>query len=296
MSSVAAASIIGGVVSGVGSVVAGGEQARAAKSAAQLQAEEQDKALAFQRDVWNTQQKEEAPYLAAGGGAISTLSRLLSTPGEGLLTPWTGEFKAPTAAEAEATPGFQFQLNEGIKGLDLSAAARGNLLTGGTLKGIEQFGQGLASTNYQNVFENAMRQYQSAFQTFETNQANSYSRLAGLAQGGQQAVQALGGEGSRAASNISNTYLTGGAQIGQDIMGAGAATASGYAGLTNAIGGGIQNLGSIALLQQILNRGPQPSGFDYGSAWLNPTIPGSVPTVAPQEPDLGQLGIPGVNS
>lgn len=49
-------------------------------------------------------------------------------------------------------PGYQFQLGEGLKALQRSAAARGTLLTGGTLKGLNQYAQDYANTAYQNAF------------------------------------------------------------------------------------------------------------------------------------------------
>jgi hypothetical protein len=39
-----------------------------------------------------------------------------------------------------------------MKALERSAAARGNLLSGSTLKGVQRFGQDLASQEYQNAF------------------------------------------------------------------------------------------------------------------------------------------------
>lgn len=57
---------------------------------------------------------------------------------------------APGAIGAglENTPGYQFRLGEGLKALERSAASRGTLLTGGTLKGLERFGQNYASNEY----------------------------------------------------------------------------------------------------------------------------------------------------
>ena len=46
------------------------------------------------------------------------------------------------------SPGYQFRLGEGLKALERSAAARGTLLTGGTLKGLTRYGQEFASNEY----------------------------------------------------------------------------------------------------------------------------------------------------
>jgi hypothetical protein len=228
-------------------------QAQAAEDAAQLQHEDAQAALAFQNKEWETQQKNLAPWLSAGKGALGELTGLTSTPGEGLLTPFGETFKAPTAAEAAATPGYQFTLNQGETALQNSAAARGGALSGGTAKDIANYAEGLASTTYQQTFNNVLTQYQQAFNKFETNQTNTYNRLAGIAGTGQTAATTLGSEGSAAANNVSNTMLTSGAQIGQQLNNAGAATASGYVGQANAINSGISGISGYLQLQQMLN-------------------------------------------
>jgi hypothetical protein len=48
----------------------------------------------------------------------------------------------------ENTPGYQFSLQQGLQAVQRSAAARGTLLTGGTLQRLQQVGSGLASQNY----------------------------------------------------------------------------------------------------------------------------------------------------
>src|SRR5258708_25388143 len=82
------------------------------------------------------------PYQQAGTQASGMLSQMLGTPGQGLLTPWTQQFKAPTEAEAEQTPGYKFQLQQGENALQNSAAAQGGLLSGGTLAGLNNYAQG----------------------------------------------------------------------------------------------------------------------------------------------------------
>jgi hypothetical protein len=252
MSTVAIASIAAAGIGAAGSIASGAEQAGAAKSAQQLQAQEAEQSLQFQEQEFNTEQANQAPFLKAGTGAISTLSQLTSTPGQGLLTPWTDTFEAPTAAQAEATPGYQFTLGQGEQALQNSAAASGGLLTGGTAKALTQYGEGLADTTYQQTYQNALQQYETAYSTFQNNQTNTYNRLAGVAGTGQTAAQQLGTEGQSAAQGVSNINLTTGAQQGQDILAGAAATASGYAGATNAVSGGLNSIAGALTLQQLL--------------------------------------------
>ena len=91
------------------------------------------------------------------------------------LAPWTGQFTAPTLEEATNTPGFQFRLGEGLKALQRSAAAKGTLLTGGTLKGLMSFGQDMASQEYGNVYNRKQGEYEGERTNFLQNEANRYT-------------------------------------------------------------------------------------------------------------------------
>lgn len=75
------------------------------------------------------------------------------------------KFVAPSAADALNEPGYQFRLSEGERALQQSAAGRGNLRTGGTLKDILGYGQNYASQEYQNVYNRALQNYGTNFNT-----------------------------------------------------------------------------------------------------------------------------------
>jgi hypothetical protein len=246
------AAIVSGVVGAVGSGLAGSVQAGAAKSAAQLQAQAQANSLAEQRREFDITQGNLAPFLKTGTAAINTLGGLLSTPGQGLLTPFTGQFQAPTAEQARATPGYQFLLGAGENAIQNSAAAQGGLLSTGTQKTLQQFGQGLADTTYSQTYNRAFNEYLQGYNQFQNNQANEFNRLASVAGMGQQTATTLGQLGQQEASNVANINLSGAnAQAGSLLYG-GQARASGYAGIANAIGGTMNNLSQMALLQQLL--------------------------------------------
>jgi hypothetical protein len=194
------------------------------------------------------------PYLDAGKGATTTLSSLMGVPGQGLLQNWTGQFNAPTAAEAEATPGYQFQLKAGEDAIQNSAAAKGSLLSGRTLADLNNYAQGTASTNYQNTFNNALTGYQSSYNTFLNNQNNQYSRLMGLSGEGLQATQGAGQFRQGMGSDIAS------------LMGAqGAAAAGGTMAMGQGIGGAMNSLGQIPLLSHLMggNTNTAPVNPDY---------------------------------
>lgn len=71
--------------------------------------------------------------------------------------PKFGPFSAPSMQEAENDPGYQFARDQGRKALESSAAGRGVLRTGGTLKDILEYGNKFGEQNYNSVFN---RKYQ----------------------------------------------------------------------------------------------------------------------------------------
>jgi hypothetical protein len=224
-------------------------QAGATKAAAETQTQEAQNALDFQKQEFATQQANEAPFLKAGQTAVGDLSSLLAPGGE-LTQPYPGgQFTAPTAAEAQATPGFQFTLQQGLNALNNSAAAQGNLLSGGQLAAQQQYGQGLASNTYQQSFNNALSTYGTNYNTWQQQQANKFNRLASVAGLGQTTAGQLGQQGQQAASNVGNIDINLGSQLGQDYLNQAAATASGY----NAIGNSVSNTGNLLGLYSLMN-------------------------------------------
>lgn len=272
---IAGATLASGAIGAHAAGKAADVQSKAAMSAAELQKESADKALAFQQKEWDTQQKNQAPFLKAGTGAVNELSDLTKTPGSGLLTPWTQTFQAPTLEEAKQNPGYQFALDTGTAALDKSAAARGNLFSGTQGTALQAFGQNLGEQNYSDVYNRALGVYHDNYNIFNQNQANEYNRLANLAGFGQTSAGQLGQEGQAAADNSGRIVQNSAAQQGNDIQNAAAAQASGYVGGANAWTGALGNLSELPLYSQLLknlNGSPKtataPAGIN-NPAWLN---------------------------
>lgn len=259
----------GSIIGAVGAGKAAGAQSDAAKAAAQLQHQDQQASLAEQQRQFNITQTNAAPFLKAGTSGINTLADLLKTPGQGLLTPFTGTFSAPTGAQAAATPGYQFIAGAGSGAIQNSAAASGNLLSTGTMKTLDQFNQGLASTTYSDTYNRAFNEYLQQYNQFQNNQTNEFNRLASVSGLGQNTATTLGNQGQAAASNIANINMTGGAQQGANLNLAGGANASGYAGIANALGGGFSNISQLLMLKQ--------AGLLGGSTGGGNQVPFSIP-------------------
>jgi hypothetical protein len=135
----------------------------------------------------------------------------------------------------QADPGYAFRMSEGMKGLERSAAARGGLLSGSTLKGIQRFGQDLASQEYQNAFNR--------YGVERERRLNPLQSLAGV---GQTTSRELGAAGQTMAGNV-----------GQAMGAAAQARASGYMGGANALTGALGSYMNYSQQQQqnaLLNR------------------------------------------
>lgn len=82
------------------------------------------------------------PYSSAGQSALQMYQNALGLNGA------TGNAAATSAFQS--SPGYQFQLGQGLQALDRSAAAKGLLGSGNALTAAEQYGQGLANQDYGN--------------------------------------------------------------------------------------------------------------------------------------------------
>ena len=116
-------------------------------------------------------------------------------------------------------PSYQFRLDQGLKAVQRSAAARGGLLSGGTLKGLNDYAQGAAS-----------QEYGQAYGRWNDTQTNTFNRLASVAGLGQTANQSTAAAGAQASGTIGN-LLTQGAN----------AQAAGIIGSSNAWTGAANN-------------------------------------------------------
>jgi len=199
--------------------------ARSAEKAANMQAQATQAAQDAQERMFNKQIELQEPFRQAGVGALNKLIPLSDYTKFGM-------------DQFTQDPGYAFRLSEGMKALDRTAAARGGLLSGATLKGAQRYGQDLASQEYQN-----------AFNRYQTERAAQLNPL-----------QSLAGVGQTAAGTLTNAYGAYGAQTGQNLQDIGSARASGYLGQSNALN---QALGQAGQMYQYGQRTNALSDF-YG--------------------------------
>lgn len=157
-----------------------------------------------------------APYLTGGAQAFQNLSSLVNAPQQ--------QFQF-----TQDDPSYQFRLNEGLKALERSAAARSGSGGGAALKAITRYGQDYAST-----------EYQKAFDRFRQTQQDRFAQLSNVAGLGYNAAGQAGGN------------ITAGAQYGGDIGFRGATSAGGFRTNAAQTAADITNRGAALRSQNIL--------------------------------------------
>ena len=92
-----------------------------------------------------------APWVDAGQQQLGTLGSLASMGPEDIHR------------MAQMDPSMEFRRQEGMRGLEASSAARGTLLTGGTLRDAIQYNSDFAGTEYARAYDRAQRGVNSQF-------------------------------------------------------------------------------------------------------------------------------------
>lgn len=204
----------------------------AATDAAKLQTDAANTASANQLAEFNQNKATLAPFVGAGTSSLTALQKLTGTDvgGNPLTAPLTRPFQ-PTMDELAKTPGYQFTLGQGLQNTQNSYAAQGLGQSGAALKGAANYAEGLASTTYQQQFQNYLNQ-----------NSQIYSMLGGQASLGENAAATTGNQGIQATANAGN-FLTSGAAAG----------AGGIVGSANAINAGLSNVSNTGLVYALGN-------------------------------------------
>jgi len=231
------------------------------------------------------------PYAYTGQAANERLSALAGIGGD------------PTQALA-LDPGYQFRLAEGQKALEKSAAARGGILGGGTLKALTRYAQGAASQEFGSAFDR-LSSLANRGVTTSTTMGNNLTRGAEFgATLGFNAANAAGGMRTDAARQEGAWGIAGAGTQAQNILdaerearglreSAAAARAAGIVGSANAwqqgLGGAASAIGGGLTMADMAK-----NHWGYGAPrpWTPPTqqpmyprYPNTPPYLPPEPPE-----------
>ena len=229
---IAGANVLGGLLG-----------AKASKDAAGMQADATRYGVDVQNNQFQQTRNDMMPWLDEGRSALYRLSDM-TKPGGEFMQRYTG-------ADLASDPGYQFGLNQGRAAVDQSAAGRGVLFSGKTLKDLMQFGTDYGGTKFNEGFQRDM-----AGKQFRQG------ALAGLSGTGQATGVQMGQLGANTSNSIADLIASGGA-----------ARAAGIVGSANALTSGLSNAGNsymqMSMLDRIMGAGGGGGGSGgYGSGAL----------------------------
>ncbi len=181
----------------VGAAVIG---SAASSKASKAQERANRESIASQERMFEKQVELQEPFRKVGVNALPELVE-------------ASKYDPFTRAKFKADPGYAFRLEEGLKALDRSAASRGGLLSGATLKGAQRYGQDLGSQEYTNAFNRY--------------QIENAARL--------NPLQSLTGMGMTSANTLTNAAGQFGQNMAESAMTQGNIRASGYMNQANAL-------------------------------------------------------------
>lgn len=170
-------SLVSAIFSAFSSQKAAGAQKRAATAA-----------LNLQKDTYNQSMANLAPFRTNGANAVDQYGNLLGVNGAAA--------RNAAFANYQTDPAYDWQRNQAINAVQGSAAARGSLFSGNTLRGISDRTQNIANLDYGSYLQ----------------------RLANLAAQGQNAAIAGGSLGQNYANAATGLYTDRGNASANSIM------------------------------------------------------------------------------
>lgn len=217
---VAGATVVGGLIGAAGN-----------RSAASAQADAATRAGEIQKQQFAEQMRLQEPYRQAGLTGQNRLMDLLGLGANKDAADYGKYSRDFSMADYQADPGYAFRLSEGMKQLGHTAAGRGGLISGQTMKGLQDYAQNSASQEYGN-----------AFNRYQTNRANQLQPLGNLMSSGQAAASNQAGAAGQYGVNAGNT-----------TMAAGNAYAAGQLGQANTLASGLGTAASAYQNQMNFN-------------------------------------------
>jgi hypothetical protein len=253
-----------------GNILSGLFGGRSARKAAATQAAATREGIASQERMFERGLELQEPFRQGGLEAQGMLMNELRNPSQYRAS--AGLSPAELAGEQfnfEADPSYGFRLSEGLKALERSAAARGGLMSGGTGKALQRYGQDMASQEYGN-----------AFQRFQQDRA-ARAGLGGMEYGqfaGERSARLLPlmqtvASGQGLTSNIAGQMANLGGAQAAGLGAMGAAQAAGTMGSANALAGAVGQGANLYMQNQ------QNQMFQnyLNNMMLKQTYPGVVP-------------------
>lgn len=237
--------------------ITGKTGAKAAKQAGQMQADSSKYAADLAQKQFEQTRQDQMPWLNAGKGALGQLQDYIGK-NNSFDDKWGGRIESAyqngqltgglDPSKFQTDPSYQFRKQQGMDGIQSSAAAGGGLLSGAALKSLNRYNSDLASQEYGNAWGRDQAEKQNLYGVLSGNRAGDYNlfnnedtrqynQLANMAGVGQQTANNLGQFGAQNALNQGNAAIAGANAQANGLIGAAGAKTN---GINNLIGLGLK--------------------------------------------------------
>lgn len=231
--------------------ITGKTGAEAAGKAGQLQADASKYAADLAQKQYEQTRQDQIPWLNAGRDALGQLSDRIGQNAQ-FDDRWGGRIESAyqngqltgglDPNNFQNDPSYQFRKQQGMDGLQSSAAASGGLLSGAALKSLNQYNSNLASQEYGNAWQRDQLEKQNLmgvlsgnragdYNLFSNEDTRQYNQLANISGVGQQTAGQLGQFGALNAQNQGNAAINGANAQANGLIGAANARQQGVGNL-----------------------------------------------------------------
>jgi len=237
--------------------ITGKTGAKASEKAGDVQADASKYAADISQKQYEQTRKDQMPWLNAGKNALGDLTQYIDKSPD-FNDKWGGRIESAyqngqltgglDPNNFQNDPSYQFRKQEGMDGIQSSAAASGSLLSGAALKSLNQYNSDLASQEYGNAWQRDQAEKQNLmntlsgnrsqdYQLFSNEDSRLYNQLANLAGVGQQTANDLGVFGAQNAATQGDARINGANAQANGLIGA---ASSKTQGINNLIGLGMK--------------------------------------------------------
>ena len=220
--------------------ITGKTGAKAAEKAGNLQADSSKYAADISQKQFEQTRKDQMPWLNAGKEALGGLQSYIKDSPD-FNDKWGGRIEDAYQGgqltggldpnNFQTDPSYQFRKQQGMDGLQSSAAAGGSLLSGAALKSLNEYNSNLASQEYGNAWQRDQTEKQNLmstlsgnrsqdYQLFSNEDTRQYNQLANMAGVGQTTANSLGTFGANNAAAQGNYAINGANAQANGLVGA----------------------------------------------------------------------------
>jgi len=221
-------SALGGAIEGDSGTSSGA--ASAANAGAQS-------SIDLQRKMYEDSVARQQPFYQAGVNALPGYLQGIGPNGDLV--------RGFTQADYQADPGYQFRLSEGQRAMAHGATpSRGGLVSGNSLKAMQDYAQNSASNEYTN-----------AYNRYRDTQALQRNALAGVVGFAPTASSSMGAAGSNYAASAGPQMYQQGVNTGNALIAGNQANQTAYGNLGNAFSKYLSNSGGNQYYNPATNSG-----------------------------------------